>query len=167
MTNFSPRLESERGTRKKINFKEIERILKNIKAYEAKIKDIELEISDLKDLQQISVKAINYDNLIKTNNLFSKTEIQAINDLEIQQTIELLEYKKRHFERFLKKIQNAINSLNDLERKIIKMKCFENKIWRAITFEVNIEERQCREIKKRALNKISNLIIDTDIITLN
>lgn len=151
---------------RKINLKEIERILKNIREYEAKIKSLELEISDLKDLQSINLKGINYDNLVKTNSLFSKTELYAIKDLEIQQTIDLLEYKKRHLERFLIRIKNAIESLNDLEKQIIQMKCLDNKIWRFVTFEVNLEERQCREIKKKALKKISNLIIGRDIISL-
>lgn len=167
MNNSSLRVESKKSAVKKINIKEVEKILKNIKEYKAKINEIELEIADLEDLQSIGLKGINYDNLIKTNNLFSKTELQAIKDLEIQQTMDLLRYKKRHLQRFLKKIQSAIDSLTDLEKQIIEMKYIENKIWRFVTFEVNIEERQCRVIKKRALDKICRLIMDTDIIGLN
>lgn len=151
---------------RRINLKEIERILKSIREYEAKIKSLELEISDLKDLQSINLKGINYDNLVKTNSLFSKTELYAIKDLEIQQTIDLLEYKKRHVERFLIRIKTAIESLNDLEKQIIQMKFLDNKIWRFITFEVNLEERQCREIKRKALKKISKLIVSRDIINI-
>ncbi|WP_432662430.1 hypothetical protein R9X47_18050 [Wukongibacter baidiensis] len=144
--------------------KEIEKVLKNIRKYDAQISDIELEIADLKDLHSISISGINYDNLVKTNSLISKTELQAMKDLEIERTIEILEYKKRHLERFLSRIDNAICSLNDIEKQIIQMKCIDNKIWRFITFEVGLEERQCREIKKRALKKISNVINIEDII---
>jgi len=144
--------------------KEIEKVLKNIKKYDAKISDIELEIADLKDLCSISIRGINYDNLVKTNSLISKTELQAMKDLEIERTIEILEYKKRHLERFLSRINNAIGSLNDIEKQIIQLKCLDNKIWRFITFEVGLEERQCREIKKRAIEKICNVINVEDII---
>lgn len=148
---------------KKINLKKIEKILKNIKEYEAKINDIDLEIAELKDLQSISIKGINYDNLIRTNSLFSKTEMQVIKDLKIDQTISVLEYQKRHIERFLSKIKNALDSLEEQEKEIIQLKYFENELWRSITFKVNLEERQCRGIKRNALEKIASLIMNCDL----
>lgn len=147
--------------------KEMEKILKNIRKYDAKISDIELEIADLKDLHSISISGISYENLVKTNSLISKTELQAMKDLEIEQTIEILEYKKRHIERFLRRIDNAIDSLDEIEKQIIKMKCLENKIWRFITFEVGLEERQCREIKNKALKKIANLVNIEEVIKID
>ncbi|WP_432406678.1 hypothetical protein [Wukongibacter sp. M2B1] len=147
--------------------KEIEKVLKNISKYEAKISDIELEIADLKDLHSISISGINYDNLVKTNSLISKTELQAIKDMEIERTIEILEYEKRHIERLLIRIDNAISSLSDIEKQIIQMKCLDNKIWRFITFEVGLEERQCRQIKRKALEKISHVINLEDIVKFN
>lgn len=157
--------ESSKDT-KKMNLKEVEVMLKNVKAYEASINEIDLEIADLKDLHNIELKGMNYDNLIKTNNLFSKTELQAIKELEIQRTIDLLEYKKRHLERFLNRIKNAIDSLSDIEKQIIQMKCIENMLWRSITIIVNLEDRQCRAIKKRALKKISKIMANESTIML-
>jgi len=164
MNTFNAGLENQNSKAKKTCLKETEEILKNIKRYEAQISDIELEIADLKDLKSIELKGINYDNLIRTNSLLSRTEFQVMEDLEIDQTIEILEYKKRHIERFLMKIKNAINSLNDVEKQIIQIKCVDNKIWRFVTFEVGLEERQCREIKRRALKKLSNTMISTGVI---
>ncbi len=142
----------------------IEKVLKDINKYKAKIDDIELEIAELKDLQ--SLKHIDYDNLIKTKSLLSKSEIQEMKNLDINQTLEILEYKKRHIERFLKRLNNAMNSLDNLEKQIIQLKCIDNKIWKAITFEVNLEERQCSKIKGRALKKIEKLIDNIDIIKI-
>ncbi len=138
----------------------IEKVHKDI----AKIDDIELEIAELKDLQ--SLKHIDYDNLIKTKSLLSKSEIQQMKNLDINQTIEILEYKKRHIERFLKRLNNAINSLDNLEKQIIQLKCIDNKIWKAITFVVNLEERQCSKIKGRALKKIEKILDSIDIIKI-
>lgn len=152
---------------KKIDLREAEKILKNIKEYEARIHDIELEIMDLRDLQSICLKGISYDNLIKTNSLFSKTELYAMKDLEIEQTINLLEYKKRHIKRFIDRIKNAIESLDDIERQIIELKCIENKIWRFVVFEVNLEERQCRAIKTRALKRILKVMLSGEIVILD
>lgn len=160
MNTFNVGLENQSSKAKKSCLKEIEEMLKNIKRYEAQISDIELEIADLKDLKSIELKGINYDNLIRTNSLLSKTEFQVMEDLQIDQTIEILEYKKRHIERFLGKIKNAVNSLSDVEKQIIQIKCVDNKIWRFVTFEVGLEERQCREIKTRALKKLSNTMIN-------
>ncbi|TCO78025.1 hypothetical protein [Marinisporobacter balticus] len=143
---------------KKVNMKKIEIILKNLKQYEAKIKEIELQIGDLKDMQYLSLKGIDYENFIKTNNLFSKTEAQVLKDFEIQDKIDLFEFEKRHIERFLKRIHNAIESLTDLEKQIIQMKYMQKKIWRYITFEINIEERQCREIKNKAIHKMYKML---------
>jgi DNA-directed RNA polymerase specialized sigma subunit len=143
---------------KSLNMKSIENILKNLKQYEAKTKEIELQIADLKDMQYLSLKGIDYENFIKTDDFFSKTEIQALKDFEIQHKIDLLEFEKRHIERFLKRIYNAMESLTDIEKQIIEMKYIEKKIWRYITFEINLEERQCREIKNKAIRKIIKLL---------
>jgi len=167
MNTFNQALKNE-GAKdvKKMNLKEVEEMLKNVKVYEANINEIELEIADLEDLHSIELTGMNYDNLIKTNNLFSKTELQAIKELEIQRTIDLLEYKKRHLERLLRRIKNAIDTLSDIEKQIIQMKCIENMLWRSITIIVNLEDRQCRAIKKRALKKISKIMVNENVIKL-
>ncbi|MCT4605865.1 MAG: hypothetical protein N4A64_07130 [Marinisporobacter sp.] len=149
---------------KSLNMKSVENILKNLKQYEAKIKEIELQIADLKDMKYLSLKGIDYENFIKTNSFFSKTEIQAVKDFEIQHKIDLLEFEKRHVERFLQRIYNAIESLTDIEKQIIQMKYIEKKIWRYITFQINIEERQCRAIKNKAITKMIRILKNSMIL---
>ncbi|WP_053955104.1 hypothetical protein [Inediibacterium massiliense] len=152
---------------KKISMKGVENTLKNLKQYEAKIKEIELQIGDLKDMQYLSLKGINYEEFIRSNQIFSKTETQVLKDLEIEEMIDLLEFEKRHMERFLRRIHNAVESLTDLEKKIIKMKYVDKKIWRYITFEVNIEERQCREIRNEALTKIYKILKNSILLEIS
>lgn len=143
---------------KVLSLKELERILKNLKQYEARVKEIELQIEEYKDMQGLCLKGISYENIIRTHQIFSKTEMQVLEDLELQQQIELLEFEKRHLERFIKRLHNAMDSLGDIEKQIIEKKYLENKIWRYITYDVNLEERQCREIKNKTLHKIIDIL---------
>ncbi|MBB6217486.1 flagellar biosynthesis component FlhA [Anaerosolibacter carboniphilus] len=141
-----------------LGLKELEKILKNLKQYEARIKEIEIQIEEYKDMQCLCLKGVSYENIIRTHQIFSKTEMQVLEDLELEHQIELLEFEKRHLDRFTKRIHNAIESLSDLEKEIIQKKYLENKIWRYITYDINLEERQCREIKNKTLRKILNLL---------
>ncbi|AOT70677.1 hypothetical protein [Geosporobacter ferrireducens] len=161
-TNYVYQNKDAFSQKKVLNIKELESILKNLKQYEAKIKEIEIQIEEYKDMQGLCLKGINYENIIRTNNIFSKTEMQVMEDTELQNKIELLEYEKRHLERFIKRVWNAIDSLTELEKQIIQKKYIENKIWRYITFDINLEERQCREIKNKTLSKILNILKTSD-----
>jgi predicted KAP-like P-loop ATPase len=118
-----------------LSLKELENILKNLKQYEARIKEIEIQIEEYKDMHSLCLKGISYENIIRTHQIVSKTEMQVLENLELQHQIELLEFEKRHLDRFIKRIHNAIDSLSDLEKEIIQKKYLENKIWRYITYE--------------------------------
>lgn len=148
----------------KLNMKKLEKTLKGLKKFSARIKQIDIEIAELKDLKEVSLRGINYSKLVQTNSMFSKTEFDAIRSLEIEDTIVVLEFQKRRIERFLEKLDNALETLDETERRIIQMKLFEKKMWKSITFEVNLEERQCYEIKKRALIKLLNIVKIDDLV---
>ncbi|TCO70635.1 sigma-70 RNA polymerase sigma factor region 4 domain-containing protein [Marinisporobacter balticus] len=141
-----------------LNRKKLEIIFKNLKEINSQIKEMEFEIEELEDLQQFGGSGASYVKIIKNSNLFSKTENHMLKNLEIKETIKTLELEKRILERVIKRIYNALNSLTELEKQIVTRKYIDEKIWRIIVCEVNIEERQCRDIKNRALDKMISVL---------
>ena len=143
---------------KKFDVKEVELILKNRKRYEAMISELQIEIQDLEDLKSVKLSNIGYDTLVKSDNVITSEQFQLLREVKYDDSIAILEYKKRNIERFLSKIDIALSSLDDIEKRIIELKCVENRIWKSVTFEVNLEERLCRVVKNKGLTKVSNLL---------
>lgn len=67
----------------------------------------------------------------------------------------LLEKRIKITEGKTERIDRAIAALNDTERQIITERYIEGRQWWQVAYSVKINERWCREIRKRAVNKIA------------
>lgn len=136
-------------------FNIIKNLLLNYKIIEASIKIIEEEITLLKNNE--GKIAISYSEKTgPTYKISCPTEDTAISNIA---RIEELQLKKEIGMSNLKKINLAIDSLDQDESKIINLKYKESKPWYKISNEINCSEVHCRRIRNRAIDKMALMIL--------
>lgn len=67
----------------------------------------------------------------------------------------LVNSRIKMMERKIEKIDRALNSLSSIEKEIIEYKCIEGMYYYEFTYRVYKSERQCKRIKKIALEKVA------------
>lgn len=91
------------------------------------------------------------DRLCKTYKFNSIIENAVINS---EKAFEILEGNKN----LIKKLDAALGSLNDIEYKVIRNRCIDNKYYYLFTHEIGLSERSCRRIKKEAVKNMRKAI---------
>lgn len=134
-------------------YKKVEWMLYNYKALNESIGDIQLEIEELK-IDTDGVRGISYDmeKTSPTYKITSITEDAAIRKIE---RIEKLEKQIAKNKIKIQKIDRALKSLDEVERKIVEGKYIERLQWWQIEELVKYSVRWCREKKDRAIGKIA------------
>lgn len=136
-------------------YRKTEAILYNYNKVKAQIKNIELDIENLKN-EFNGPGAIGYEERTQSTNSFnSSVENEVISrDIEINQ----LERYKRKKEIELLKIDNAIGSLTDREKVIIEMRYFKKYSNIMIAAKLDLTEEYICKIKNVAVNQILDSI---------
>ncbi|KGO12781.1 siderophore-interacting protein [Clostridium botulinum] len=136
-------------------YKKTENLLNDYIKIKSEIDNLQIEIEDIK-LEYKGVGAMSYEEKSTPTNAFnSNVENEIINK---EKLLEKLNYKLNKKIRLIKKIDNAINILNDTEKKVIKMKCFEGLQYKQIGQVLNIDHNYACEVKRKAINKIIDLV---------
>lgn len=134
--------------------------LKKYKEIKASIKLIELQIEELNDginCAEDILQVVKYgDKIQSTNKFYSNTESTVINRIE---KLEELERTKRALERELKKIDNSLTILDDIESDVIRMLYIENKKWEPICYALDRSYSHLKRIEVQAIKKLSNYLI--------
>lgn len=130
--------------------KEVEKILKSYKQYIAAIRNLEKMYQQKLSESETKSLAVKYSEKTKTNSVVSFVELYALELCEIQEKIDKLR-------NIIEMIDEALNSLNENEKKIIELKYKKGLAWWQIAFEMKYSERACRYIKNRALKKIKKV----------
>lgn len=136
-------------------YKKTDGVLFNYKSIKAEISNLELEIEELKE-EYVGVSGISYEERTGKTNAFSSTTENEVMRKEKEITRLLKEKKSK--ERLISKIDNALDSLEDEEREIIKLRCFERKSWNRVGMSVNRDGDYCGKIKRSAVSKLSELV---------
>jgi len=124
--------------------------LKDYKILKAEIKNIELNIEELRE--DISVSGISYEERpAPTNKFNSAVENDAIRLAE--RTTEL-EKGKRRREREIERIDNALSILNEKEREVLILKHIKDYKWDTVTYTLDRCYSVCKDIEAEALRKI-------------
>lgn len=139
--------------------KAIIEILEMYKMLEAEIRDLEYRIEELESIEQIGITAINYDKerISKTYKFNSIVENTAIS---IADEVKLLQLEKIHKEILKKRIDNALNALNDDEKQVVILKFVEKMQWFRVSMEVCKSERSCKRIVSNAFEKLENILFE-------
>ncbi|MCT8978295.1 RinA family protein [Clostridium sp. CX1] len=136
-------------------YKKTDGVLFNYKTIKAEINNLELEIEELKE-ETDGVKGITYEERTGSTNEFNSSVENEV--LKKDKLITKLIREKASKQRLIEKIDNALNTLEDEERQIIKLRCFDKMGWSKVGALTNRDGDYCGRIKRKAINKISELI---------
>lgn len=137
-------------------YRKTDGILYNYRSIKAEIKNLELDIEELKADYE-GCGAINYSEKSSPTYAFNSS---VENEVVLKEKrIKRLTREKESKERLIKKIDNSLETIKDEKQvQIIKMKYFEGKSFDYISAITNIEVSWCRKLRKEAINKMSELI---------
>lgn len=136
-------------------YRKTEALLYNYNKSKAQIKNIELEIENIKNEYE-GVGAVSFEERVQSTNKFHSRVESEILEKE-NQINKLMKYKKQK-EIEIAKIDNAIEALTDREKSIIKMRYFEKYNNRMIAAKLDLTEEWIAKIKKVAINQILDAI---------
>lgn len=125
--------------------------INDVESWLANYKSIIVSIENLKEelrvAREYNITAATTEGGSKTNKFNSSVENSIQRAEELQNKIIFMENK-------ISQINRALGSLSEIEREIINNFYIEGKRYFEFTHKVYKAERTCKDIKKRALNKI-------------
>lgn len=136
-------------------YKKTDGVLFNYKAIKAEIFNLDIEIEELQE-EYDGVKGITYEERTGSTNAFNSATENEV--MKKEKEISKLLKEKKSKERLISKIDNALDSLEDEEREIIKLRCIERKSWNKVGMITNRDGDYCGKIKRAAVNKLSELV---------
>lgn len=140
--------------------KEIEKWLTHYKVIKAGIENLKEEYKLVEDCGRgIDTSQESTSKTYKFNSEVENTAIKLC----------LMKKRIKHMENKINKIDKALEALSELEREIIKERYIENKYYYQFTYKLYKSERQCKRIRKKALEKMCIAIwgeLDVTIMAL-
>lgn len=136
-------------------YKKTDEILSNYKAIKAEINNLQLEIEEISS-EYDGVKAVVYEERTGTTNAFNSSVENEI--LKKEKLINKLLKEKRSKEILINKVDNALTVLEEEEIKIIELRYFQKMGWNKIGILTNRDGDYCGRIKRKVVNKLSELI---------
>lgn len=137
-------------------FKNTEGLLYSYNSLKVKIKNLKL---DLENIEFEDLQAIQYDHdkLSETNAFSSSVENNVISK---DKQVEIINRKIRYYQNTINKIDNALESLSDKERKLVEMRYLRSEpcSWVYIATEMQLDVTSCHNHRNKTINKISNML---------
>jgi len=141
--------------------KEIINQLKNYKYTCEKIEDVNQEIikyNELIEATRNTSKAVTYDQP-KISETYKNTDTtyQAVEKIIDFYAAKVSEWENRLEELFKMKkdVEDMMEKLNPIERKILELKYYKGLRWRQVARHCNYTERHCKRICHEAIKRIS------------
>ncbi|KHD37680.1 RNA polymerase sigma factor [Clostridium acetobutylicum] len=135
--------------------KEMERILWDYRNIKAEIKNLELEIEASKENYE-GLIAVSYKEKTAATNKFNSVVENEV--LTRENKVLNLEKRKRIKEIQIEKVDNAIDTLSDNERRIIELRYFYRLQFKQISERLNLNETYCMQLKSKTLYKLKTLV---------
>lgn len=130
-------------------------VLFNYKIIKTEIKNLELEIEEVSSTYN-GVGSIGYEEKTgQTNKFNSSVENEIINK---EKVLNKLHREMNSKKRLIAKVDNAMETLSENERKIVEYRCINRYSWSRIGALLNMDGDYCGRIKREVINKISPLI---------
>lgn len=125
------------------DYKRVEGVLHSYKSIQAEIKNAYLDIEDLKD--DISLASTNFNSVdsgkCDSKGTSSKVEEEVLNR---QRRIAKIEREIRSKERLIQKVDNALESLTEEDRYLIKLRYFDKIDNNTLAIRYNLSGRGMR-----------------------
>lgn len=140
-----------------MNYKKTEWLLYNYKKIKAEIKNIEIEIEDIKNTY-VGANAIDtsQESTSETYKITSTVENEI---LDKERRIEYLESIKFSKENQIKKVDNALEILTEEDRKLIELRYFERVPNYKVAQRFDMTEEGCSARKRRIIENIKDILI--------
>jgi prefoldin subunit 5 len=113
--------------------REAERFIKQYNIWQAEISDIDYKIAELHEQDGVGSIDTTKDPISKTYKFSSITENLGVT---IADKVYLLEQRKKHLERLLQRIDNAINALSEDEKEIITRSVIKGESYYQFTYKL-------------------------------
>lgn len=136
-------------------YKKTDGVLFNYRIIKAEINNLELEIEEIKS-EIDGVKSIGYEERTGSTNAFNSSVENEV--LKKEKLMHKLLKEKASKQRLINKVDNALNILDEEEREIIKLRCFDKMGWNKVGILTNRDGDYCGRIKRKAVNKLSELV---------
>jgi len=133
-------------------YKYIEKLLYEYNSLKTFIKNAQQQIENIqKDVDGVS--GVSYNKVSsKTNNTTSIVENEV---LKREKKISILQKRIQKTQGLLDRLDRSIEVLNDIEKRIIKLRYMKNLQWYEVSWNVKYSERWCKELKSKAIEKIA------------
>lgn len=133
-------------------YRAVERYLYEYKQLKMFVEDAEEAIIKMSnEIQGVSAVDYSKESGGKTYKINSGVELEA---LKLTEKKEILKQRVEKAKCIIKKIDRALETLNETERDILKLYYIENLPWFKVSWQVHLSERQCRNIRRRAINRM-------------
>jgi len=132
-------------------YKRLENDLYNYKYLKLSIDNIKQDITDFNRDDGVGGIDFGKIQISKTNAFSSMIENATISNLE---KLDFLEHCMNRADSVVNKIDKAVLELEEREYKIITLYYIENQPWFKVAYQVNYNERWCKEIRSRAIRKM-------------
>ena len=134
---------------------EIKYLLQNKKYIEAEIKDLGYQIEELQSLDSVSISGVSFEERIKASGISNTTEKQALANVL---KIEKLQKERIGLGTQIKRLEQGMEVLEELELKVLTMKYIENNKWSYINRKLKNENGNCRYAADKAIEKLSRVM---------
>lgn len=122
--------------------------LQNYKILKAQIEELKIKLQELSLISAVDNSIPKTGITYKYN---SNTENIALKRTEYENKIKILTLQ-------IQRIENALNALSDVERKIIELKYIEQLTWRNVVYETGKSRIACYRISQQALKHIKAIL---------
>lgn len=136
-------------------YRKTDGVLFNYKTIKAEIENLEIEIEEIRS-EFDGVKAIGYEEKTAPTNAFNSSVENEI--IKKEKLISKLLRDKCSKERLVRKIDNALETLEADEKEVIRLRCIERMGWNKVSAKIDKDGDYCGKIKRDAVNKLSELI---------
>lgn len=122
-----------------------------------KNKTIDLERIESKYISGMIQKGTSFDDIrvSKTNSKYDIADWLLYHDEEYDR---LMDEKLKAVDE-VKKIDNALEILNDFEKKVIELKYFKDKQWIIIGDILDRSSSHCKNVRNKAINKLKKVLL--------
>lgn len=135
--------------------KEAEKFVSQYDMFKYEINDIDLKIAALKEEDGCSAIDTSKEQTGKTYKFSSVTENTAVH---VEDLISILIKRRRRLESKVKRIENAMDALDEDQREVITRTVIKRERYYQFTNIIFKSERSCKRIKQIALYKMAKLL---------
>lgn len=140
-------------------YSHVEGKLYNFKSMKVELNSYKIDLEYLDKEYQGCKGKMYTSSTSKTNSLYSSVENEL---LKKEKQKEMLEFKIKQKEFEIKKIENALNLLDDEEMALVKFRYFSNTVkppsWSLVALRVGYTELTCRNMRDRIIKKLYSII---------